>query len=318
MAIEGANLANLLERVIQMNALIIEEMHEQRKQFHDQQALISSRLPVQSHTTTSTTATEALIDPSSRLINKINVKPKEYNGTNDENVVTWLTSLEEVIGNSLIHDDERISVAVSLLGGTALQWFVNLKLKNLRPSSWSEFKHQIISQFQPVDFQENLRQQLLQLRQKHSLQDYIYQFRSVVGQINSMDELTQVMLFINGLSSNTGLYVRSKHPQTVEAAIREATTYDNVMTISKNNHVKYDPFLETSSNVELNAINTRQQQRQRYTTPFHSTTTKDDCFKFGLCFYCKEPGHRALKCPKRPPQQQQHSTSLSHSKNDQW
>jgi len=50
-----------------------------------------------------------------------------------------------------------------------------------------------------------------------------------------MDELTQVMFFINGLSSNTSLYVRSKHPQTVEAAIREATTYDNVTAISKNN-----------------------------------------------------------------------------------
>jgi hypothetical protein len=44
-----------------------------------------------------------------------------------------------------------------------------------------------------------------------------------------MDELNQVMLFVNGLSSNTSLYVRSKHPQTVEAAIREATTYDNVI-----------------------------------------------------------------------------------------
>jgi hypothetical protein len=174
--------------------------------------------------------------------------------------------------NRLVHDDERISVAVSLLGGTALQWFVNLKLKNQRPSSWNEFKDQLTAQFQPVDFQENLRQQLLQLRQKHSLHDYISTFRNIVGQINAMDELTQVMLFINGLSSNTGLYVRSKHPQTVEAAIREATTYDNVMTINKINPVKYDPFLETSSTVELNALHTRQQQRQqRYITPFSST-----------------------------------------------
>jgi hypothetical protein len=129
-----------------------------------------------------------------------------------------------------------------------------------------------------------------------------------------MDELTQVMLFINGLSSNISLYVRSKHPQTVEEAIREATTYDNVMIIGKSNNVKYNPFLETSSNVELNAINTR--QHRRFTTPFHTGTTKDDCFKFGLCFYCKEPGHRALACPKRS--QPQNSPASSHQKNDQW
>jgi hypothetical protein len=306
---EGGNLENLLERVVQMNMVIIEEMQHQRKQFQEQQALF---------VTSTTTTSEAVPDPASLLINKINIKPKEYNGTSDENVVTWLVSLEEVMTHRIANDNERISLAASLLGGTALQWFVNLTLKDKRPSSWTGFKDQIISQFQPIDFQENLRQQLMQLRQKHSLQDYIYKFRSIVGQVNAMDELTQVMLFINGLSSNTSLYVRSKHPQTVEAAIREATTYDNVMEISKNNHVKYDPFLETSSSVELNALNTRQRQ-QRYPTSSYQTTTKDDCFKYGLCFYCKEPGHRALKCPKKLQQQpQHHSTTSAHPKNDQW
>lgn len=313
MPLEGVNLESLLERVIQMNMVIIEEMQEQRKQFQEQQALISSRLSSQPSTITSSVTDELSTDSSSRLINKINVKPKEYNGTSEENVVTWLVALEEVMANRLITDDEKISLAVSLLGGTALQWFVNLKMKDQRPKSWNDFKQQLTSQFQPVDFQENLRQQLLQLRQKQSLQDYIYKFRSIVGQIHAMDELSQVMLFINGLTINNSLYVRSKHPQTVEAAIREATTYDNVMTISKANHVKYDPFLETSSNVEFNALNARQ---PRTTLPHRSTTTKDDCFKFGLCFYCKESGHRALQCPKRPQSRQPQVKTSTYSKND--
>jgi hypothetical protein len=301
------NLKNLVERLLQMNMVIIEEMKQQRNQFFDQQALPS----------TITTTSENLTNPLARPINKINIKPKEYNGTTSDNVVTWLISLEELMTNCLSsdNDNERISLAASLLGGTALQWFVNLTLKHQRPSSWTQFKDQLIFQFQPVDFQENLRQQLLQLRQKHALQDYIHTFRTIVGQISAMDELTQVMLFVNGLSSNTSLYVRSKHPQTVEAAIREATTYDNVMAIGKNNHAKYDPFLETSSNVELNAINTRQRQ-QRYTASSPSATTKDDCFKFGLCFYCKQPGHRALKCPKKLQQQPHSSTPSNYSKND--
>jgi hypothetical protein len=124
------------------------------------------------------------------------------------------------------------------------------------------------------------------------------------------------MLFVNSLSPNTSLYVRSKHPQTVEEAIREATTYASVMTISKHTNVKYNPFIDSSSTVQLNAISTRHHQpSHHYTSSFYSTTTKDDCFKFGLCFYCKKPGHLALKCPKK---QQQHSTISSHPKNDQW
>lgn len=320
MAIEVNNdntLASLLERLIQMNAVIIEEMHDQRKRFHDQQSFIFSQLPLQSSQTTTTTpaTTDTSVSPSSRLINKINIKPKEYNGTTEENVLTWLLSLEEIMGTHLVQDEERLSLAISLLGGTALQWFINLKVKNQRPSTWNDFKTQLISQFQPVDFQENLRQQLLKLWQKHSLHEYIHAFRNVIGQINSMDELTQVMLFINGLSINNGLYVRSKHPQTLEAAIREATTYDNVMTVGKDNNVKYDPFLETSTNIELNHMNGRQQQRQQpYKKPFNSTITKDDCFKFGLCFYCKESGHRAIKCPKKA--QQRPSTTSTSQKND--
>ncbi|CAF3332568.1 unnamed protein product [Rotaria socialis] len=77
-------------------------------------------------------------------------------------------------------------------------------------------------------------------------------------------------------------------------------------------------FLKPSANAEFNAINSRQSQQQRHTTSFTTATTKDDCFKFGLCFYCKEPGHRALKCPKRPQQQQyQRSSESSYRKNGQ-
>ena len=149
--------------------------------------------------------------------------------------------------NRLINDNGRISLVVTLQGGTALQWFVNMKMKDQRPKSW-------------VDFIENLRQQLLQLRQKHSLQDYVHKFPSIVGQIHAMDELSQFMLYINGLVSNSSLYVRPKHPQTIEAGIREATTYENVMVISDKNHLIYDPFLETSSRIEFNALNARRQQ----------------------------------------------------------
>ena len=81
-----------------------------------------------------------------------------------------------------------------------------------------------------------------------------------MGQIHAMDELSQFMLYINGLVSNSSLYVRPKHPQTIEADIREATTYENVMVISDKNHLIYDPFLETSSRIEFNALNARRQQ----------------------------------------------------------
>jgi hypothetical protein len=64
------------------------------------------------------------------------------------------------MGNQYSSDEENISLVASLLSGTAEQWFVNLKLKQDRPASWTELKAKMISQFQTVDFQEHLRQQL--------------------------------------------------------------------------------------------------------------------------------------------------------------
>ena len=317
MSMDAANLQHLLERVIQMHAVLIGEMNEQRKQYADQQAeqrqqyadqqaFIASRLRLPSPTLEDASDAQSL-----RSVNKIHIKPKEFNGTSEENVITWLSILEEVLVNQSTSETERVSVASTLLGGTASQWFVNLKTKNLRPSTWDEFKEQIIAQFQPRDFQEQLRRQLSKLRQKQSMQDYISAFRSIVGQIDAMDELTQIMLFTDGLSMNTSLYVQSKHPKTLEDAIREATTYDNIITINKNHQVKYDPFLESSSSVELNAISSQ----QRLSKSYYSGTSKEDCFKYGLCFYCKEPGHRAFKCPKKS--QKQSATTSTYSKNDQ-
>jgi hypothetical protein len=98
-------------------------------------------------------------------------------------------------------------------------------------------------------------------------QAYIHTFRSIVDQIDDMDELTEVILFENDLSFHASLYVRLKHPQTIEETNGEATTYENIMAIGKNNCVKYNLSLQTSYTIELNAINTRKQQQQhRFTT----------------------------------------------------
>ncbi|CAF3900077.1 unnamed protein product [Adineta steineri] len=208
------------------------EMSQHRKQIEEQQTELLHRLPTHSSIGTST-------EPSSKFMAKLD----KYNGTHDENIVTWLILLQEMMAYNMINDGDRISIAVSYLGGTALQWFADLTLQNQRPSSWADFKEKITSRFQPVDFQEHLREQLLQLRQKQSVEDYIQSFRSIVDQVHHIDELTQVMLFVNGLSLNTGLYVRLKHLKTVKEAIREISTYESVMTIRKDNHMKYNPFL---------------------------------------------------------------------------
>jgi hypothetical protein len=74
---EEGNLENLLERVAQMN--------------------------MGYHRRNATTTSEPTTNPSSQLMNKINIKLQEYNGTSNENVVTWLISLEEMMINRFVY-----------------------------------------------------------------------------------------------------------------------------------------------------------------------------------------------------------------------
>ena len=60
MPMEGANLENLLERVVQMNMLIIAEMQEQRKQMQAQQSLLLSQLSLHASTTTVTSSADSV------------------------------------------------------------------------------------------------------------------------------------------------------------------------------------------------------------------------------------------------------------------
>ena len=203
------------------------------------------------------------------------------------------------MNNRHISEHDRMGIAIKLLGGTALQWFVNLKAQQQGPASWADFKQKLLKNFQPVNNQELLRQQLFRLRQDRSVHEYIQSFRVLTGHIEGMDELTQVMLFINGLTNNYGMYVCSKHPKTVNDAVLEATTFETLIAANPSNSVRF-PSLFASANVEFNAINFRPVSRSQHLSTTTAPVSKEDCFKLGLCFYCKAPGHRALRCPKKP------------------
>jgi Ty3 transposon capsid-like protein len=283
-----SNLENLLERVVQMNQIIIQRMDAQQQNILAQLASATSR-------------TNEATESSPRSINKISIKPKEYAGSPDENVMTWVTALDEVFETNPMAETERVSTAASLLTGSALQWFVNARTKNERPATWQDFKTKLKQAFQPADLQEYLTHQLIHLKQSKTLCEYITSFRGIVGQIDSMNELTQAMLFIEGLATRTQIYVRTKHVKTLEEAIREATTYDSIIGTSAGK--KRDLLVEASSTMELNMINTRFAPEKR------DTPTREEHRSKGLCFYCHKPNHCAFECPSKLRQNQRSSFS---------
>jgi len=83
--------------------------------------------------------------------------------------------------------------------------------------------------FQPPNYQQFLRQQLRRLRQTSSVREYTTQFQNIVGQIEGMKPLDQVMMYVEGLKSAIQQEVSYQAPQTLAAAIELAIRYDTAI-----------------------------------------------------------------------------------------
>ncbi|CAF1683141.1 unnamed protein product, partial [Didymodactylos carnosus] len=77
-----------------------------------------------------------------------------------------------------------------------------------------------------VHHQQLLRRQLRMLKQTTTAQQYIYEFRNILGQIDAMVEADKVTYFIDGLRGRTKAEVSYKAPATLAEAITIAITYD--------------------------------------------------------------------------------------------
>ena len=83
--------------------------------------------------------------------------------------------------------------------------------------------------FQPPNYQQYLRQQIRNLRQTGSVQNYTSQFRNLVGQTTDMGEQDQITYFIEGLKPATKMEVSYRAPETFEDAWKTAIQYDTAM-----------------------------------------------------------------------------------------
>jgi hypothetical protein len=167
-----------------------------------------------------------------KLLNKGSSLPIQlpyFHGRANENVQTWLFQLNSTFKAKNIADEEAVFYLTTCLKEAALHWYQNQATKACRETPFRTlilFAEAIKEAFEPPHYQQILRRQLRALKQKDSVQKYVYEFRNLVGQIEGMEELDQVMLFIDGLKQATRIKVNYKSSNTLEEAITAAISYD--------------------------------------------------------------------------------------------
>lgn len=155
--------------------------------------------------------------------------------------------------------------------------------------TWAAFYEALTLEFQPINTTKIARDKLAELRQRNSVQAYVFEFRNVVAEVPNMSEEEKVDKFIRGLKEKTRQEVDIRDPKSLEEAIRIADRYD---TISFQNHRKAIPKYPVNNNnttpMDIDNIGVNERK--------HTTVRKEGP---GPCFICGKVGHFKNQCPSR-------------------
>ena len=222
-----------------------------------------------------------------------------YHGTENENVVSWLAQVENVFrGEGIVEEERRVSYAVSALHDAAFEWYrSHTRLREF--ISWRHFVDELKLAFLPPNHQHIFRRQLKACRQTGSVQDYVYRFRSILGQIESMDELDQVAHFVDGLKSQTALEIQYRCPDSLEEAISIAIMFDSARFSSTHRPRGYQPENQNRHGFSRNHRGSRHLSSPMKLDAISTQNCRQTAIKNRLCFRCNQPGHISRDCPNR-------------------
>jgi hypothetical protein len=182
----------------------------------------------------------------------------------------------------------------------AEKWMQVYKKKH-GTSSWTAFMQAVQHKFGAYDYKHAV-DELLELQQLGSVEDYVTEFEALQFQLTmhdqGMGETYFVSQFIKGLKPEIRYQVQGQVRENMQRAVMLAkiqhTIHERRRYKSQRPAALFKPTSTTTSKSEL-----RQQPQQLPLT--RERKLRDYCRANNLCFYCREPydPNHAAKCSKR-------------------
>ena len=165
-------------------------------------------------------------------------------------------------------------------------------------TTWAQLKLEMVQRFQEVNRITAVRDDYSSLRQRGTVGKYVNRFRELVVELPDESEEQQVYQFLKGLKADIQRVVRPMKPTTVERAMDLADEAQRA-----NDQADYGGFLSRQSadaSVETPAAAEGDNATPMQLGAVNMTPgDKERCFREGLCFKCKKPGHAARGCRSR-------------------
>ncbi|CAI0404653.1 unnamed protein product [Linum tenue] len=145
--------------------------------------------------------------PNHRWEQGFRVEIPQFDGNmKPEEVINWLSQVEEILDFKEVPDDRRVSLVTIRLHGRGQAWWQQLKLTRTRQGKakitcWSKFRKHLRAAFLPYNFDRELYQRFQNLRQgTHKVDEYSTEFYSFLAWVDTNESPLQlVSRYIGGL-----------------------------------------------------------------------------------------------------------------------
>lgn len=215
-------------------------------------------------------------------------KPPTFDGRGS--VDSWLEHIFEYC--SAAPEDQKLSIAVTYLLGSAHEWYIGTKLLSDSPvSTFEGFCKAISGRFNPVDKVRAARDKLAKWRQVKSVHLYSQSFLEIVLDIPSITEDEKIDRYARGLKPYIWEELCTVNYNSLNELMSDAERVESAKSRSRRMAfstpgVSRGPIDTAPAPMELGAI------RLRKLTP----EDRERCFRLGLCLRCRKPGHLAKDC----------------------
>lgn len=168
---------------------------------------------------------------------KMNTTLPTFHGRPHENIGEWLYQANRTLDFAKYKPVEKVAVASNYLRDVAAQDYM-LHERAHGKQTWKQFEGYMSKKYTPVNHNDKIRKQVMNLKQLTNVADYFNEFRKLTIQSTLMTDDEKLAWFKTGLKPKIAQFVQLAQCSTLDTAYEQAELFETYSS-DKESHPVY-------------------------------------------------------------------------------